>query len=438
MRWTEGRNLEAFVDLLAEGRLDVSPLVTHRFPIEQAEQGYELITGKRQEAYLGVLLTYPANTESSPAGEDGRGNRVRDKSTPRDKPTPPGLVLPRPPARPVDRVCLGVLGAGNFATGVLLPAIHKLSRIELVGIASGSGVSASHAASRFGFHYACSDEQEVLDDPEINTIAVLTRHHLHAQQTLAALRAGKHVFCEKPLAILPEQLDEIKRFLWDFEERDGASSPLLTVGYNRRFAPLAVQLSNFFQARSEPLVAHYRVNAGYLPASHWLHDPQQGGGRIVGEACHFIDFLTYLVGQAPRSVTANGLPDRGSYHEDNVVITLLFPEGSLGTVSYLANGDKSFPKERVEVFSGGHVAVLDDFRSLELVKGGRRQTTHSRLRQDKGHQAIWQAFIEAVIAWGPPLIPYEQLMGVSQAAFAAVQSLRSGETIEIQPVWQGE
>lgn len=438
VRWTEGRNLEAFVDLLAEGRLDVSPLITHRFPIEQAEQAYELITGKRQETYLGVLLTYSANTGASPAGENGGGDQVRDKPTPGEKPTSPGMVLPRPPEKSVDRVRLGVLGAGNFAAGVMLPAIHKLSGIELVGIASGSGVSASHAASRFGFHYACSDEQQVLDDPDINTVAVMTRHHLHAQQTLAALRAGKHVFCEKPLAILPEQLDEISRFLWDFEESDGVSAALLTVGYNRRFAPLAVQLGNFFQGRSEPLVAHYRVNAGNLPASHWLHDPQQGGGRIVGEACHFMDFLTYLIGQAPRSVNVNGLPDQGSYHEDNVVITLLYPDGSLGTVSYLANGDKSFPKERVEVFSGGHVAVLDDFRSLELVKGGRRQTTHSRLRQDKGHQAIWQAFIEAVIAGGPPLIPYEQLFGVSQAAFAAVESLRIGKTIEIQPVWLGE
>jgi predicted dehydrogenase len=246
------------------------------------------------------------------------------------------------------------------------------------------------------------------------------------------------VLCEKPLAILPEQLDDIGRVLQDIEESEGRFNPLLVVGYNRRFAPLAIRLVNYFRERSEPLVASYRINAGYLPGNHWLHDPQQGGGRIIGEGCHFIDFLTFLVGQAPRSVSAHGLPDEGSYHEDNVVITLSFPDGSLGTVSYLANGDKSFPKERIEVFSGGRAAVLDDFRSLELVHEGHRKTARSRLRQDKGHQAIWQAFIEAINADSPPLIPYGQLLGVSQAAFAAVESLRTGEKIVIHPIWQGE
>jgi predicted dehydrogenase len=198
-------------------------------------------------------------------------------------------------------------------------------------------------------------------------------------------------------------------------------------GFNRRFAPLAVQLAAHFAERTEPLAAHYRVNAGYLPLTHWLHDPEIGGGRIIGEGCHFVDFLTFLVGAPPVSVSAHGLPDGGRYREDNVVLTFTFPDGSLGTVTYLANGDKAFPKERVEVFCGGRVGVLDDFRTLELVHDGGRSITRVRLRQDKGHRAEWEAFAQAITTGGEPPIPYEQLFGVTEATFAAVDALRSGE-----------
>ena len=207
---------------------------------------------------------------------------------------------------------------------------------------------------------------------------------------------------------------------------------LLTVGFNRRFAPLARRLSEFLRDRQEPLVAHYRVNAGFLPLTHWLHDPEQGGGRIIGEGCHFIDFLAFLVGAPPISVHAQALPDLGRYREDNVLLTFTFPDGSLGSLSYLANGDKAFPKERVEVFCGGRVAVLDDFRALELVQDGKRTQLRSRLRQDKGHQAEWEAFAAAILAGGPPPIPYEHLFGVTRASFAAVEALRSGEVVKIR------
>jgi predicted dehydrogenase len=328
-------------------------------------------------------------------------------------------------------VNLGVLGSGNFASAVLLPILKKMSGVELVGVVSASGVSAAHAARRFGFRYATSDESQVLADPQINTIAILTRHHLHARQVVAALAAGKHVFCEKPLAINSEELSLVS---------DQLSLPtdhrsLLTVGYNRRFAPLAQKLQAFFTDRKEPLVAHYRVNAGYIPPSHWVHDPEQGGGRIIGEGCHFVDFLTFLVGSPPVAVEGRSLPDAGRYHQDNVVLTFIFPDGSLGTLTYLANGDKAFPKERVEVFAGGRVGVLDDFRSLELVQAGRRDVQRSRLRQDKGHAAEWRAFQAAIFAGGPAPIPYDQLFGVTAATFAAVQALCSGERVAIPPGW---
>lgn len=426
VRWTEGRNLEAFVELLANGRLDVKPLISHRFPIEQAEQAYRLITGRSREAYLGVLLTYGEASERSPS------EITADSASP--SPVEHSFEAVRTPIK-VDRVRLGVLGAGNFATAVMLPALKKTSGIDLIGIASGAGLSAQHAAARYGFRYATSDEQRILEDSEINTVAVLTRHDLHARLVLAALSKGKNVFCEKPLALNLDELEQMEHFITERTQmqraEDASAAPLLMVGFNRRFAPLAQRLAELLQGRQEPLVALYRVNAGYLPLSHWLHDAKQGGGRIVGEACHFIDFLTFLVGQPPTTVLAQGLPDMGRYREDNVIIHLSFPDGSLGSVAYLANGDKSFPKERLEVYCGGRVGVLEDFRSLELVKDGRRKSLSSRLRQDKGHRGEWQAFVRSLLEAGPPPIPYEHLFGVARASLAALQSLRSGAREDI-------
>jgi predicted dehydrogenase/threonine dehydrogenase-like Zn-dependent dehydrogenase len=423
VRWTEGRNMESFVDLLEGNRLNVAPLVSHRFPIQQADQAYNLITGKTSEPFLGVLLTYETRQDSN--------LEVRHmKEQPAEPPT--GQTRTSLPGND-GKVRLGVFGAGSFATGVMLPALKKIPEIELVGIASPSGASAQHAANRYSFGYASSLEHKLLADPQINTIAILTRHHLHAPQTLAAIQAGKHVFCEKPLAINQEELDEIQEALEANIDGNGNKqrAPLLTVGFNRRFAPLAQKLGAFLSDRQEPLHAHYRVNAGFIPANHWLHDPEQGGGRIIGEGCHFIDFLTFLVGAPPVTVSTSALPDLGRYREDNVLMTFSFPDGSIGSVSYMANGAKSFPKERVEVFTSGKAAVLDDFRTLEMVSSDRRIVQRSRLRQDKGHLAEWQAFTAAVREGRGPTIPYTHLFGVMKAAFAAVDSLRRRESISL-------
>ncbi len=421
VRWTEGRNLEAVVELLANGGLQVQPLISHTFPIDQAPAAYELITAKSTTPFLGVLLTYGQGEQAGVLQEE---SDTEKKSTIRTH-----LNLDQTQSRAVDAVRLGVLGAGNFATAVLLPALSDLPHLQKVSIASASGMSAQHAAKRFGFARTSSDENEVLNDEQVNTLAILTRHHLHARQVVAALRAGKHVFCEKPLALNEAELQEIEQALAQSADQDVA--PMLMVGFNRRFAPFAQRMQAFLSGRAEPLFAHYRVNAGAIPLSHWVHDPVQGGGRLIGEGCHFIDFLTFLVGSPPLAVSAAGLPDAGRYREDNLSLTFTFPDGSIGTLSYLANGDKAFAKERVEVFCAGRVAVLDDFRSLELVQQGRRQVQHARLRQDKGHQAEWQAFSSALLAGGPPPIPYEHLFGVTRASFAAVQALRSGQTVQI-------
>jgi predicted dehydrogenase len=367
-----------------------------------------MLTGKRKEPFLGVLLTYP---QAAP-------NAALAVKT-------PNLQARAVTLRPGEILAVGVLGAGNYATGVFLPAVKSSGGIVPVAIASAAGVSAQQAARRFGFGYATSQEEHIFSDPVINIVAVLTRHNQHTRQVLAAFQAGKKVYCEKPLAITAEQLDQVAAAL------NAEPQPYLMVGFNRRFAPLARRLKTFMDARREPLVAHYRINAGYLPLTHWLHDPQQGGGRIIGEGCHFVDFLTYLVGAAPTSVSARGLPDDGRYQEDNVLLTFTYPDGSIGTVTYLANGDKAFAKERVEVFSGGRVAVLDDFRSLEMARAGKRQVVRSFLSQDKGHRAAWQTFLAAIRTGAPPPIPYDHLLGVTRATLAAVESLRSGQVMSI-------
>ncbi len=403
VRWTETRNMEAFLDLLAEGRLDVSPLITHRIPIEEGQKAYELITS--EEAYLGILLTY------------GKGQYPHDNRI-------PNLMAPTVRVKPGEILALGVLGAGNYANATFLPMVKGTGGIAPVGIVSASGTSAHHAARRYGFGFAASDPEAVLQDPAINIIALLTRHNLHTPQILDAWKAGKHVYCEKPLAISQAQFEMVIDALED-------EQPLLMLGFNRRFAPMSKKLKAFIDKRQEPLFAHFRVNANLLPSDHWLIDPEVGGGRIIGEACHFIDLLTFLVGENPIEVTTQGLPDNGKYCEDNIVMNFRFPDGSLGVVSYLANGDKSYPKEYLEVFSGGRVAVLHDWRKLEMIHKGHKKVKRHYLRQDKGHQAAWRAFLDAVQGEEAPPIPYEQLIGVTQASFAAVESLRSGEKVAI-------
>lgn len=400
VRWTEGRNFQAVVGLMESGKLKVKPLITHRFSIEKATQAYDVITGKKKENFLGILLTYPDRKRK----EESR------------------IAFPSIVNRKSEIVNLGVLGAGLFANSVLLPAIKKVDGIQLIGIASSGGLHAQHAGKKFGFKYATSSDDEIINDPNINTVAILTRHDSHTELVVKALKAGKHVFVEKPLAINSEQLSVISKQL---RKTDNC---LLMTGFNRRFAPLAQSLQSQISSLQSPLHAHYRINAGYLPPDHWTQDPNLGGGRIIGEACHFIDFITFLVGATPISVTAHALPDCGKYSEDNVSMTFTFPDGSIGVVDYLANGDKSFPKERVEVFCGGTVAVLDDFVSLQITKDGKMK--EERGAQDKGWVNEWKAFVKSIREGGEPPIPYEQLIGVTNSTYAVVESLRTSQTIK--------
>ena len=395
VRWTEGRNFKAVVDLMANRQLNVQPLITHRFPIQKGSQAYDVITGKQQELFLGVLITYP----------EGKTKEERK------------ILLPSAVHRPQSSVKLGVLGAGLYANATLLPVIKRNRDFELIGIASSGGLHAQHSGRKFGFKYATSSEDEIIHDKNINTVAILTRHDSHADLVVKALRAGKNVFVEKPLAINGSQLAEISKQL------KAKSQSLLTVGFNRRFSPLAKTLSTFYANRTEAMHAHYRINASYLPLDHWTQDPKFGG-RIIGEACHFIDLITFLVGAPPISVTAHALPDNGKYREDNVSMSFTFPDGSIGVVDYLANGDRSFPKERLEIFCGGKIAILDDFVSLQMVEDGRKKEI--KATQDKGWKDEVAAFAKSIRKGGEPPIPYEHLIAVTQSTFAAVESHREG------------
>jgi len=408
VRWTEGRNLQSFIDLLANRQINISPLISHRFTIDQAPQAYDLITGKQKKPFLGVLLTYPQQPASSHISQVE--------------------VIPtlQPGSAINGALRLGVIGAGNYAQAVFLPNVKKVGGVDRQTIVSATGVTASHAAKRHHFQFASSSETDVLNNSAINLVAILTRHDQHARQVMAAMQNGKHVFCEKPLAINLDELQQVAEVV-------KTSTFKLMVGFNRRFAPMSRQLHQFLQPRTEPLYAHYRVNAGYLPLNHWLHEPAQGGGRIIGEGCHFVDFLTFLVGASPVSVSAQSLPDQGKYHQDNVEIQLRFPDGSLGVVTYLANGDKTVAKERIEVFCGGKVAVLNDFRNLTLTNNGKSSKINSLWSQDKGHVNAWQSFLESIKTNASSPIPFQEIWGVTAASFAAVEALSSGNKEMVAP-----
>jgi predicted dehydrogenase/threonine dehydrogenase-like Zn-dependent dehydrogenase len=402
VRWSETRNMEAFLQLLADGKVDARPLITHSFEVENSEGAYELITGKKPEPYLGVLIRYRSN-EREPATR---------------------LELVSRKTQAQGRLRIGLLGTGNFSLGTLIPAIQACNGVVLDGICASNGARAKSAAEKFGFGFCTSDEEEILSNPDINTVVIATRHHLHAQQVVRALESGKHVFCEKPLCLSEAELGEIQSA---HRGQDGS----LMIGFNRRFAPMAKQMKTFLTSSYGPLVMHYRVNAGMLPKDHWINDPEQGGGRILGEVCHFVDFLSFLCGATPMSVQAVAIP-RGTEDQD-AIVQLAFTDGSTGTIHYICSGDRVFGKERVEVFGGGAVAVLDDFRRLELVRHGRKQVHRSWLRQDKGHRAEWQAFAECIRTDRPSPISFDEICATTLATIRIVDSLRSGTLQSVAP-----
>lgn len=413
VRWTENRNMRAFVELVADRRVELGPLISHRVPIADGERAYEIILGKTGEPFLGVVLTYPER------GDEATATRV-DVSTPAGGAAAPG------------EVGVALLGAGNFAKATLLPAMRKTPGTRLVGVCTASGLSSRDAARRFGFAYCTTESDQILRDPDVRAVVITTRHHQHAAQVCRALEAGKHVFVEKPLCLDATELARVSEALTSARAREPGL--VLMVGFNRRFAPLALALRRHFGDSREPLLVQYRVNAGYIPPSHWTQDPAQGGGRLLGEAVHFIDWALWCVGAPPVEVSASALPDGGRYSGDNLAITLTFANGAVAQVLYAANGDRALGKERIEVHGRGRSAVLEDFRRLDLFADGRRATTRHLLRADKGHAGEWRAFVEAVAGRAAVPIPYEEIEGGMRAGLAAVRAVNERRVVGIREI----
>ncbi len=410
VRWTETRNMEAFLRLLAQKKIDLRPLITHRFPIERAANAYSLISGGSREKYLGVVIQYSETVDESQS-------LALVSRSPDSKNAPASA-----------EACVGLLGAGVFAINTLIPAIKSSTKTTLVSVCAATGSHAQHAAKRFGFRECTTDATQLIANPDINTVVIATRNHLHSGQVVAAIHAGKHVFCEKPLCLSEDELSEIVRAY------SGSESPRrvnLMVGFNRRFAPMVREMKSFLASISEPLAMYYRINAGYLPADHWMNDREQGGGRILGEVCHFIDLLIFVADSPIVEIEARSLSDSGRYSGDNILVSIRFANGSMGTIQYLANGDRSFSKERLEVFGGGSVAVLEDFRRLELVRHGQKRTIHSRWRQDKGHKAEWAAFADSIQRGAEAPIPLRDIVCSTLATLRADRSLAIAKSLRI-------
>jgi predicted dehydrogenase len=406
VRWTEQRNIQAVLDLMGSGSLDVSPLVSHRFPIEKADEAYELIESSR-EPYLGIVMQYP---EADP----GSGiSRIELKSG----------------THRTDKIRLGCLGAGNFARLVLLPAIRRVAAFHPHTLCSAGGLNAAHTGTKLGFDTATTDEDQVFNDPHIDAVFVVTRHDQHAKQVLKAIKAGKHVFVEKPLALTIDEIEEIAATLASCSEQ----RPLLMVGFNRRFSPAAAKVRTFFSNVTAPITVSVRFNSGAIPPEHWTQEEMVGGGRIVGEACHGIDLATFLTNSPPVRVFAESIggPNAPGITDDQCFITLRHANGSISHIAYLAGGDKAFSKERVEVLGGGRVAIIDDFRDVTLCSNGKLKRHKSR-SQDKGHAAEIERFALSLTKGEPAPITWNELRSVSIAAILAVRSIREGVPFEVQ------
>lgn len=396
VRWTERRNLRSFLELVADRRLDPGNLTTHRFPIDKAADGYDLVTGKTKAFSIGILIEYP--------------NGPVEQS-----------VAARASARAISgKIGLGVIGAGTFAKGILLPALMDTGAFGMVGVATGRGISAKSVADRYGARLATNDARALLDDDAVQAVVIATRHDSHARYVIEALKRGKHVFVEKPLAITAAELDEVERAA-------RASSATLTVGFNRRFAPLVQAMAGHFAGRVEPMAMLYRINAGRIPLKSelgWVHDPAAGGGRIIGEACHFIDTMQYLCGSLPVSVqVAAANPRRADVAADDIVtFTITFADGSIGTVHYWSNGDASYPKERIEAFAQERMALLDNFRSLDLVASNKTARQRS-LSVDKGFAGEAAAFV-AACRGKAPAISLDSLVATTSVTLAVTDALR--------------
>jgi polar amino acid transport system substrate-binding protein len=391
VRWTEKRNMQAFQQMMASGAIDIGYLTTHRFPLDGSAAAYDLILNKT-EPYLGILIEYDQSREV-----------LRERVRVADTRPPAAVAVPG----------ISFIGAGSYAMSHLLPNLPADSSIARRGIATSSGTSARSVAERFSFAFCGADVADVLADPETHAVFIATRHDSHACYVIGALEAGKHVFVEKPLALNEAELESIAAAV-------SAAGTNLMVGFNRRFSALVSEIRSQFG--TGPMAMIYRVNAGFIPGDNWVQDAQVGGGRIIGEACHFIDTMTYLCGSLPERVHAFVMAG-AEQSADTVIMNIRFENGAVGSLSYFANGPKRMPKEYIEVYKGGQSAVLTDFR--ELTTYGAKGTRHRKLfSQDKGQAEMVRKVVQSMRDGAPAPIPFSEIRAVTLATFAVLRSLR--------------
>lgn len=400
-RWTVQRNIQAVLEAIAEGRLPVEKLSSHRFSIENAADAYDLITTSK-EPVLGIVLEYPE-------AEDQPSRTIR---------------LQEGVAPGAGEVGVSMIGAGNFSRLIMMPILKGIEGLKYRGLCTARGLNAIHSGEKMGFEYATTDVEEILADKDTHAVFIMTRHNLHAEFVIKALRAGKHVFVEKPLCIKVEELEEVTRCIAEL----GDQCPILMVGFNRRFAPATKNLGGEFRGKG-PLSVAFRFAPGPISVNAWPQDDEVGGGRIVGEACHAIDTCVALVGSPPLRVFAESVEKKGGLEvsDDRVFITIRHEDGSISNISYQAGGDKAGPKERIEVFGGGVTGTIEGWDQVEVWSGGKRR--RSRGGKDKGHANELRAFLSACREGGPWPIPWEHLYGVTLASLMAVRSLREGRAI---------
>ncbi|HUH28969.1 bi-domain-containing oxidoreductase [Gelidibacter sp.] len=393
VRWTEQRNMEAFLKLISNGNVNLKPLTTHVFDIVEAEKAYDIVLGKVEEFSLGLLLKYDDSNSLK--------NVTKFKVN----------------TNPVKNINIGFIGAGSFAQSYLIPNV-KTAGASLDTVVTTKGITSKNVAEKFGFNHTSSNADDVMENPQINTVFIATPHNSHAQYAISALKANKHVFVEKPLAMTPEELKDVEAA---YKEADVA----LMVGFNRRFADVSKAIKKAFENLTEPVFVNIRVNAGFIPKEHWTQNPEIGGGRIIGEMCHFIDLMQYFTDSAPIKVYAECINTTNEKlkADDTISIIVKFKNGSVGSLNYLANGDKSLPKEMIEVFGGGKTGRIHDFRSGELHEGNKITKIKS---SSKGHKQEVEAFLTSIKEGTVSPISFESIRLTTETTFKIIDSLNIG------------
>ena len=407
VRWTEQRNFEAVLGLIASGKIQTAPLTSHRYDFDKALEAY----GQVGADAMGIVLRYAQGAGGM--GQGAEGSKLKR------------TVFVNAPSGTSAKAVVGVIGAGSFTSLVIVPALKKTSA-RLKSISSGTGVSGSHLAKKFGFENSTTDNDSIFNDPEINTVFITTRHANHGALVLRALEAGKHVFVEKPLAIHRPEVEAIQAFFVDQQSaisNPQSAAPLLTVGFNRRFAPLVRKMKSLTASRSEPMAMIFNVNAGIVPRDHWSQIREEGGGRILGEGCHFIDTLRYLAGAPITNVSANFAKQGDQVIDDIVSIHLNFADGSMGTVHYFGNGNKDLERESIDLYCGGGILRMNNFRTLTGYRWPKFKKEKLR-RQDKGHTDEIADFIAAVENGDVSPISLEEIFDVTEASFVADSAAR--------------